>query len=148
MLESSEHLTQWALQGYCCSQILMLMALEAQGKEDPDMVRAMQGLCGGIGWSGDTCGTLTGAACVVAMYAGKGSLDEAADWQLGAMLHDLVNWFTETYGESFGGIRCREILGDDPMNRFQRCPPIIEETWDKVVEILSSYGYRLDGTGR
>ena len=41
-------------QGYTCSQILVTLGLEAQGKINPDLVKAVHGLGGGIGFSGRT----------------------------------------------------------------------------------------------
>lgn len=38
-------------QGYCCSQLLILLMLQARDQQNPDLVRAMQGLCHGIGQS-------------------------------------------------------------------------------------------------
>ncbi len=49
-----------ASQGYCCSQILILMELEEKGIENTDLVKAMAGLCIGTGGSGRTCGIITG----------------------------------------------------------------------------------------
>ena len=48
--------------GYYCSQILMIMVLEAQGKRNPDLISAMGGLANGSGFTGGFCGCLTGAA--------------------------------------------------------------------------------------
>ena len=53
-------------QGFHCSQILLFLGLEAQGKSNPDLIRAMSGLAGGVGFCGDTCGALTGGACLIA----------------------------------------------------------------------------------
>ena len=36
-------------QGFYCSQILMLQGLEMMGKDNPDLIRAMHGLAGGLG---------------------------------------------------------------------------------------------------
>ncbi|MFR8277140.1 MAG: C-GCAxxG-C-C family (seleno)protein [Desulfovibrio fairfieldensis] len=49
-------------QGYCCSQLLILLMLQARDQQNPDLVRAMQGLCHGIGQSDGPCGLLTGGA--------------------------------------------------------------------------------------
>ena len=38
-------------QGFCCSQLLMLLMLQARGEENPALVRSLQGLCHGIGHS-------------------------------------------------------------------------------------------------
>ena len=32
-------------QGYCCSQLLVQLLVQAQGREVPDLVRALHGLC-------------------------------------------------------------------------------------------------------
>ena len=45
-------------QGYCCSQLLLLLMLQAQDRQNPDLVRAMHGLCHGIGQSDGPCGQL------------------------------------------------------------------------------------------
>lgn len=42
-----------ASQGYCCTQILIKMALDEENKENKDLLRAVNGLCGGIGFSKD-----------------------------------------------------------------------------------------------
>ena len=63
-------------QGYCCSQLLVQLLVQAQGREVPDLVRALHGLCHGIGQSGGPCGLLTGGACVLALLAGKGAEGE------------------------------------------------------------------------
>ena len=44
--------------GYSCSQILILLALEARGEENPAMLRAVGGLAYGCGSSMGTCGVL------------------------------------------------------------------------------------------
>ena len=56
-----------AQKGYCCSQIILLLGLEAQGAENPELIRAAAGLCHGIGGTRHTCGALTGASCLLAL---------------------------------------------------------------------------------
>ena len=131
--------------GFCCSQVLVLMGLEAQGKENADLVRAVQGLCGGIGSAGETCGSLTGAACLLGLYAGRGLPTETSDWQLGLMLDELAAWFKEDVGERYGGIRCSQILAGDPANQPLRCPGIVVETWQKARDLLAANGFDLVG---
>lgn len=130
-------------QGFYCSQILLALALEAQGKENPDLIRAMAGLAGGLGFTGDTCGALTGGACVLALYAGKGLPEESEDEKLNLMISDLVDWFTEEFGKRHGGIRCETILGDDPRSRSAKCPSLTIGTYEKVKALLMEYGFEL-----
>ena len=126
--------------GYFCSQILLILGLEAQGESNPDLVRAMGGLANGCGFSGGPCGTLTGAACLLSLYAGKGTDDEYADDNLTYMLRDLGEWFTGTYGSRYGGTTCEAIVGDSTEMR-QRCGAIVAETYAKVIELLTAGGY-------
>jgi len=130
-------------QGFHCSQILLSLGLEAQGKTNPDLIRAMAGLAGGVGFCGDTCGALTGGACLLALYAGRGIPDEEEDPKLNLMVSELMEWFTEEFSECYGGIHCREILADDPANQLKRCPDLVTRTYEKVKALLLENDYDL-----
>ena len=132
-------------QGFFCAQILMIMGLELQGKSNPELVRAMNALAGGIGFTGELCGALTGGACLLGVYAGKGTPDEEDDPRLMFMLEDLVKWFKSEYGQAFGGIRCAEILGDDARNMGARCPDMMLGTLHRIKELLVENGFDLAG---
>ncbi|CCO09204.1 DVU_1555 family C-GCAxxG-C-C protein [Desulforamulus hydrothermalis] len=131
-----------AQQGFACSQILLIMGLEAQGKSNTELVRAMTGLAGGMGFSGDTCGALTGGACLMGLFAGKGSPEEQAHDEFDLMVSELVDWFKQRMGEEFGGITCGAILGDDlPYKAVSvGCGNIVSATYDKAKEIMLKYG--------
>jgi hypothetical protein len=133
-------------QGFFCSQILIMLGLELQGKSNPDLVRCMHGLAGGLGFMGETCGTLTGGACLLGLYAGKGTPAEQDDPRLLLMIEALVKWFKEGFGVEYGGITCDHILEDNPKNRSARCPRLVAETYQKVKELLVENGFDLSGT--
>jgi C_GCAxxG_C_C family probable redox protein len=136
-----------AMQGYQCSQIMMAMALEAQGKQNADLVKAMTGLLGGMG-CGKTCGALTAGCCVLALYAGKDSAEHPADDRLQTMLSRFVEWFEAEYAPRYGGINCAEIVGDDMRNKMARCPTIVIESLEKLKEILAENNYDFRPTTR
>lgn len=140
MANVAERIAQLRAQGFQCSQILLILGLERQGKKNPDLVRAMAGLASGLGNCGKVCGVLTGSACLLGLYAGRGELQEQKNSDLEGMISDLVNWFEEKYGKAYGGIDCRIILNDDPWNRMLRCPNMVIETYMKVQEILEDSG--------
>lgn len=144
MADDAFRVFELSLQGFGCSQVLVLLALEAQGREAPDLVRAMSGLQGGLG-CGRLCGTLSGACCVLGMYAGQAGADEREDDALPLMLSDLVEWFETAFGARYGGISCDDIVGGDPGQRLTRCPPMIVETFAKVREILERHDYKING---
>lgn len=131
--------------GFFCSQILLIIGLEAQGKDNPDVVRAMSGLVGGIGFCGKTCGTLTGGACLIGLYAGKGTAEEMEDRLVNDMIRELVEWFETETSSQYGGIACDNILEKNPTNRAARCPQLMLKTLGKVEEILVANGYDLAG---
>jgi C_GCAxxG_C_C family probable redox protein len=132
-------------QGFYCSQILMLQGLEQMGKSNPELIRAMHGLAGGLGFSGELCGALTGGASLLGLYAGKGEADQPEDPRLDFMIMDLVKWFKTEYAEQFGGIRCEEILAGNSQNQVTRCPILVTGVLQKVKELLVENGYDLSG---
>jgi C_GCAxxG_C_C family probable redox protein len=136
MMDEIVRMLELAGQGFHCSQILLFLGLDAQEKSNPDLIRAMAGLAGGVGFSGDICGALTGGACLLALYAGRGTADEEEDPRLNVMINELVEWFTQEFSECYGGIHCREILGDDPRNQTSRCPELVTRTYERVKYLL------------
>ncbi len=134
-------------QGFFCSQILMTLALDLQGKENTDLIRAMNGLAGGLGFSGETCGALTGGACLLGLYAGKGKPTDEENLRLNSMIMELVRWFKDGYGQEYGSIRCEDILADGPQNLATRCPTMVAGTFQKVKELLVENGFDLAGSG-
>jgi C_GCAxxG_C_C family probable redox protein len=121
--------------GYYCSQIMMLMVMDAQEKTNPDLVRSMAGLAFGAGIGSQACGALTGGACILALYAGKGTDEEEENFRLTSMLQDLGEWFLETYGGKYQGISC-DMISEDGSLRNERCGAIVAETYTKTMEIL------------
>ncbi len=130
---------QLAGQGFCCSQIVVILALETQGNDNPELVRAVSGLCKGLGDCSGPCGALSGGACVLALYAGRGSEQEEADSRLPLMLNTLTEWFNETVGEKYGDVSCLSILGLETCGKPDpsRCAPIVTETFLRCLEILA-----------
>lgn len=127
-------------QGFYCAQILLILALESEGKEDPDLIRAMSGLNGGLGFTGHVCGALTGGCCFLGYFLGKGEAEEIEDPNASSVTAELVRWFEEAVGQEYGGCRCDDILEGNPANKMQRCPQIVEGVFTKCIEILQENG--------
>jgi len=125
--------------GFCCAQMILILGLEAQGKTNPDLVRAMAGLCFGINDSGEVCGALSGGACLITLYAGKGSDEEEPDDRYVKMVGELVEWFREAGEDEYGGMRCDEILEKFPDRGI--CGQIVADTYNKCMDILVSNGF-------
>jgi C_GCAxxG_C_C family probable redox protein len=140
----SFRLFELAAQGFCCSQILIILGLEAEGKENPDLVRSMQGLCGGLGHSGSICGALTGGICLLSLKAGKGRAEESANPKLVGMIEELIRWFDEMQVSR----ECSAIVGRKLEDRGPypvKCGSIVTSTYAKVEEILVEESLGIEG---
>lgn len=126
-------------QGYCCSQILILLALQAQGIENPGLVRAMSGLCHGMGQSGGACGLLTGGACVLGYFSGKGSEFEQASPMIDPLINEYATWFVGLTQEKYGGSSCPQIIGELGRPDVSRCGDMLAQCWEKILELCDSY---------
>ena len=129
---------QLSQQGYPCSQIMLLMGLEVKGEENPDLVRAVQGLAQGGFNEKMTCGALTGACCMISLFGGRAYPDEYPHLELKDMVTELVDWFENVYGKEFGGMICCDIRQNgNALEKKQRCGDIIAATCNKALEILA-----------
>ena len=90
---------QLSAKGYYCSQIIVQLALEIRGEENPGLIRAMAGPAYGCGTGRGTCGTLIGGCCLLAMYSAKGSDSETESERYMLMVNELTDWFLEKIGE-------------------------------------------------
>jgi putative redox-active protein with C_GCAxxG_C_C motif len=88
-------LLQWSSKGYCCSQILVGMALEFSGIENPPLLRAAEGLCSGMSGCNGTCGLLTGGSLLLGLYAGHDAETEEKNEHLPLLLESFIDWFTQ-----------------------------------------------------
>lgn len=132
---------QMAHQGYACSQIMMLLALDACGRSNPDLVRCMAGPAYGCGDGRGTCGTLTAGCCLLALFAGQGDDGPPVAERLILMQQELVDWFEGRVGAPDGAVTCAAIVGaDGPAAARQRCGSLVADTYRRVMVILEAHG--------
>lgn len=120
--------------GSCCAQALVALGLELKGEENPQLVQTAAALCLGVR-GGLTCGALTGGAMLLQLL----DPEQAA----GALIPELVEWFSDSYGEQYGSVNCHDILEGDLANKI-RCPALVERTYRKCRELLQEYGMDWD----
>ncbi|MDD2736900.1 MAG: C-GCAxxG-C-C family protein [Desulfuromonadaceae bacterium] len=118
--------------GLCCSQIIVKLALNSLGRENPDLVRAMAALCFGGGNPDGTCGVLTGAACALSLSLGNDPERERQDPLLALLLDELYGWFSVTLKDrhSCSGNSCADILAVSPDKRA--CTLLMIAALDKL----------------
>ncbi len=119
----NEEIFDLRLKGYCCSQIIMEMGLKRMDKENPDLIAAMAGLCNGF-WVGKTCGIYS--ACLCLLYLADA--EEASRFNAAA--------FSDWFEDGFGSTECDELLDNNPMNKIEKCPIMLEASFEKVSELL------------
>jgi C_GCAxxG_C_C family probable redox protein len=135
-------LFQLASKGYCCSQIMVKMALDLEDQDNVDLIRAMGGLCNGIGGSQKTCGVLIGAIAVFGLYAGKGMDNEYEKPGYNRMIQDFMEWFEENNDST----ECIDLIG---LTEFKgagasypvKCGQLIKGGYFKMIELLQENGY-------
>jgi hypothetical protein len=145
MQDTAFRVAELSLQGFTCSHIMLRLGLDALGRDNPDLMRAMSGLALGMG-NGLDCGVLTGGCCLLGLYAGKSGRDDEADPRLPLLLEEYTEWFRDEYGARHGGIRCADIMRGDPQLKVERCPAMTLAAVNKVFEILEARGFSLDGS--
>ncbi len=139
-------------QGYCCSQLLMHLVLQGAGYENTQLIRAMHGLCFGMGATEGPCGLLSGGACVLACFAGKGQDNEEAHASIAPMINDYHQWFIDYVQcnglchqvmSNLGNILQDETSMNDEHEQL-RCGKLLCICWDKILELLESYNVDLE----
>jgi hypothetical protein len=144
MNEYAVDILRLAGQGYCCTQIVLQLALELQGRENPGLIRAVSALCHGFPNTDGACGALSGAACLLGLYAGKGGPDEEEHERLPLMLAELSEWFRGYSAQRSIGIICSEIVGDGKPDTTV-CGSLISDCYGQAMTILVENGF--DPTG-
>lgn len=122
-------------QGYCCSQIMVLAALDILEKENDDLVRFAGGLCMGGGMETGACGILTAGISILAMYAKKD------DERLVLMQDTYLNFF-KSRAQKGQSVACIDIAGDFyPASNPDTCGPILFACHSQLTTILVENGF-------
>jgi hypothetical protein len=118
------HINDLTIKGYCCSQLVAIIAgLEPLDEENEGLLRSLRGLCIGM-YNKKACGALTGGACALSLHLQGNSLTEAC--------RDLLQWFEQR----FGGLDCKDMIGD-AVGPAMVCADIVKETCEKCLEMLT-----------
>jgi C_GCAxxG_C_C family probable redox protein len=130
--------------GYCCTQMLVKLALDAEEKENPDVLKAVNGLCMGIGGIQKACGLLTGGIAILGLYAGKGMDSEQPHPEFFKMVAEYSEWFEK----EFGSTECKDIIGECSMTEYKsnqsllaKCGRMLIPCFEKVREIVGEYDF-------
>ena len=117
------HINDLKTKGYCCSQLVVIIAgLEPLDEENEDLLRSLRGLCIGM-YGKKACGALTGGACALSLHLQGNNLTEVC--------RELTGWFEQR----FGSIDCKDMIGAANAPTMI-CMDIVRETCEKCLEML------------
>jgi hypothetical protein len=126
--------------GYNCAQIVMIGGLRRMGRNNPDLVRAMGGLVHGVGDSGEICGAISGAVCLVSLHAGKGLDDEYPHPDGLLIMDELIGWFREEICGG-GAITCSALMeAPDRVMHGRLCGRLLGASLNRAATLLAQYG--------
>jgi hypothetical protein len=131
----TERVRKLVLSGLHCSQIVLLLSQELRGEDEPEVIRAMGGLAGGLSM-GLNCGSLSGGCCMLSSYVARGGEDDEDSRPYKPMVIRLVDWFNTR----FGNVNCSQLVAADRAARLEFCPRLIAETFAECVKILEENG--------
>lgn len=101
-----------------CSQVIAMVGMEKLGIEAPEVIKALGSFGGGIGGTGNICGALVGATCVIGSLYSRGSLEEKENPRMWNATKLVLKEFQELTHQ-YGGINCSQIAKVDWMDREQ-----------------------------
>ncbi len=125
-------------QSFCCSQTVLAIGMKRLGIDNPDLLRAMEGYCGGA--CAGVCGALEGGAALFGLYLGKGTADEPRS----DVIKEYVRALTETFRAYWKDVTCEGLVHDDDDLRASTCPALMAGTLEMVWSILRENGVALD----
>lgn len=135
-MDLEERIMELSRYGYACGQILGILLLDTLGEENPQLIRCLQGLNGGIGSYGGLCGCMAAGCCIISNFTGKSGDTDFESPHHKAAMGEFTAWFEREMEGEYGGIDCRDIVGTNPAKKVQYCPQIIAATYEKCMEIL------------
>ncbi len=137
-MDLEERILELSRYGYACGQILGILLLDTLGEENPQLIRCLQGLNGGVGGYGGLCGCMAAGCCMISNFTGKPDDASFESPHHKAALGEFTAWFEGEMEAEYGALDCRDIVGTDPAKKVRYCPQIIAATYEKCMEILES----------
>ncbi len=111
---------------YGCAEAVLVVLQEAYGLEDAGDSSPAMALNGGVAWSGNVCGSLTGAAIAIGRLAARRLPSRSAAKHFARLITARC---LEAFRERFGAINCRELIGQDIYTQAQHAAFVESGLW-------------------
>ena len=96
--------------GFNCSQAVFSTYAESLGLDPATALKIACGFGAGMGFTGETCGAVTGAFMLIGLKYGK---FKPEDNQAKEKTYALVQEFAKRFRELHGSLKCKELLPYD-----------------------------------
>lgn len=94
--------------GMKCAEAVLLAMARREGIQSNLIPGIATGFCGGIGWSGNLCGSVAGAVMGLGLTLGRADSKAPV-----APIYSAVHALQERFVSEFGSTNCTELLGCD-----------------------------------
>ena len=128
-----------------CAQAVLLSHCEEYGLPQTIAKKISCGFGGGMGYSGETCGAVSGAIMLIGLKYGR---FEEADRESKGKTYTLAKKLTDKFKEEFGSIHCFELIKYNLANDEERekarksgifkelCPALVKRAVELAEELL------------
>jgi C_GCAxxG_C_C family probable redox protein len=114
---------------YGCAETTLVVLKEAFGLPDASDSSAVMALNGGVAYSGDVCGAISGSAVAAGLLAGRLVPDHALAKQTA---RGVTAGLIEDFRCEFGAVNCRELIGRDLRTKEQHDDFLAGGIWRTV----------------
>ncbi len=128
MQNHKELAKSYFLEGYNCSQSVLLAFHEELGLDKDTAARMASPFGGGMGRLREVCGTVSGMLLVLGLLRGYG---DPKDLEGKKALYEQVQALARTFREHNGSIICRDLLGLDHSSDVPAPSPRTPEYYKK-----------------
>ena len=131
--------------GFNCAQAVLTSYSDEYGIPDEIAKKIACGFGGGMGYSNEACGAVSGAVMLISLKHGKYI---ESDKESKEKTYKLVKKFTDSFREEFGAVSCHDLLKfdlskEDEMQKAREsgifkelCPRLVRRSVELVEEIL------------
>lgn len=141
-----KHSVECFNKGFNCAQAVFSTYCKQLGLDSETALRIAGSFGGGMGYTGETCGAVTGALMLIGLKHGKVNVEDNAAKE---KTYDLVQEFSKRFKSINGSVRCTELLGCDistgiGMQRAKDtqlfstiCPKLVKDSSEIIEELLN-----------
>ena len=131
--------------GFNCAQAVLTSCSADYGISDDIAKKISCGFGGGMGYSNEACGAVSGAVMLIGLKYGKYI---ESDKESKEKTYKLVKKFTDNFRKEFGAVSCHDLLKfdlskDDELKKAREsgifkdlCPKLVRRSVELVEEIL------------